>query len=189
MYFNAKGKEIHIVHATAEDWEAAMALTWRTFSQFVGPGYSMEGSRSFIDFISGEDLHRMFMLGRYRMYLAKEDGRIIGVISVREHNHLSLLFVDPAWQGCGVGRALMECVKDYLWDRKVLPLDNEDEKILDVLYEKEADHFLTVNAAPGAVAFYKRIGFEQTGEEEEYNGIRYVPLRIHESPEGSASNM
>ena len=93
MYFNAKGKEIHIVHATAEDWEAAMALTWRTFSQFVGPGYSTEGSRSFIDFISGEDLHRMFMLGRYRMYLAKEDGRIIGVISVREHNHLSLLFV------------------------------------------------------------------------------------------------
>ena len=189
MYFNVKGKEVHIVHATAEDWEAAMALAWRTFSTFVGPTYPTEGNRSFIDFISGEDLHRMFLLGRYRMYLAKEDGRIIGVISVREHNHLSLLFVDAARQGCGIGRALMECVKDYLWDRKVLPLDNEDEKILDVLYEKEAEHFLSVNAAPNAVEFYKRIGFEQTGGEEEYNGIRYVPLCIHESPEGSASSM
>lgn len=181
MYFNAKGKEIHIVHATEEDWESAMAMVWRTFSTFVGPTYPTEGSRSFIDFISGEDLHRMFLLGRYRMYLAKQDEKIIGVISVREHNHMSLLFVDAQWQGCGIGRALIGCLTDYLWEKDVLPLDNEDERILDLLYVREAEHFLTVNAAPGAVEFYKRVGFVQTGQQQECDGILYVPLRLTET--------
>ena len=111
-------------------------------------------------------------------YVAKDAGQIVGVITIREHNHISLLFVDERYQYSGIGRALIGCVTDYLCDRKVLPLDNEEERILDALYEKEAGNFCTVNAAPYAREFYLKLGFEQTGDAFEREGIISVPMKL-----------
>jgi predicted GNAT family N-acyltransferase len=36
---------------------------------------------------------------------------------------------------------------------------------------------LDVNAAPGAVSFYQKMGFVPTSEEQETDGIRYIPMR------------
>ncbi|MBR5421130.1 MAG: GNAT family N-acetyltransferase [Lachnospiraceae bacterium] len=180
MYLNVNGQEVQILHATADDWEGAMALAWRTFSQFEALYYPPEGCESFIEFISGNDLRKMFMMGRYRMFVAKCDEKLVGLISIREHNHISLLFVDSAYQSSGIGRALLKAAEDYLWDRDILPLDNEEDMILDILYNKEEEHFVTVNAAPSAVQFYIRCGFEQEGPQMEDSGIIYVPLRIRE---------
>ena len=177
---DGKTREIRILHGTEEDWECAMALAWRTFQRFEAPIYTREGVQSFLDFISGEDLKRMFLLGRYRLYVAKDGEEILGMFSIRENNHISLLFVDPAFHGCGIGRALILCGRDYLWKRKTLPLDNEEEKRADVLYERNERHFVTVNAAPGAIGFYERVGFRRIGEEEEVDGIRYTPMIMEE---------
>ena len=78
MYLRTKNNhEIKILHATAEDWEDAMALAWRTFSRFVAPIYPKEGCESFIEFISSQLLKRMFMIGRYRLYVAKDEKKIV----------------------------------------------------------------------------------------------------------------
>lgn len=153
-----------------------MALAWRTFSRYDAPDYSVEGCASFIEFISSEMLRKAFMLGRYRLLLAKDGDDIIGLASIRENNHISLLFVDGAYQGMGVGRALMSCIEDYLFERDVLPLDNEDDKILDVLYERAEEHYITVFSAPGAESFYKMLGFRRFGEESVESGITYIPM-------------
>ncbi len=184
MYFSVdvKGSEqkhgITILHGTEADWEEAMALCWRVFKKTDARDYTVEGCESFLRFISDNMLRRMFLLGRYRLYVAKDAGQIVGVITIREHNHISLLFVDERYQYSGIGRALIGCVTDYLCDRKVLPLDNEEERILDALYEKEAGNFCTVNAAPYAREFYLKLGFEQTGDAFEREGIISVPMKL-----------
>ena len=177
MYLRTKNNhEIIILHATAEDWEGAMALAWRTFSLYNAPDYTKEGCESFIEFISSEMLRKAFMLGRYRLLLAKDGDDIIGLAGLRENNHISLLFVDAAYQGLGVGRALVSCIEDYLYERDVLPLDNEDDKILDVLYERAEGHYITVFSAPGAEGFYRSLGFERFGDEGVERGITYIPM-------------
>lgn len=163
-----------------------MALAWRTFSRYVAPVYSKEGCESFIDFISSQMLKRMFLIGRYRMYVAKDGEKIVGFISIRENNHISLLFTDADYQGMGIGRALVACAEDYLFEREELPLDNEEDKILDLLYERGDGHFMTVFAAPNAVDFYKKTGFYQFAGEGTSDGITYIPMKkgelTHEDP-------
>ena len=187
MYFKTPDNhEIRILHGTAEDWEDAMALAWRTFSRFVAPIYPKEGCESFIDFISSQLLKRMFMIGRYRLYVAKDGDKIVGLMGIRENNHISLLFTDADYQGMGVGRALITCAEDYLFEKEELPLDNEAEKILDLLYERGDGHYMTVFAAPNAVDFYKKLGFIQFAEEGTADGISYIPMKKgekqHEDP-------
>ncbi|MBR1471508.1 MAG: GNAT family N-acetyltransferase [Lachnospiraceae bacterium] len=184
MYFAVKTKDgndnrrITILHGTEEDWEPAMALAWRVFSKYDAKDYTREGSESFLRFISDNILKRMFLLGRYRMYVAKDGDAVVGMITLREHNHISLLFIDARYQHCGIGRALIGCVMDYLCGREVLPLDNEEQKILDLLYEKDDGDFCTVKSAPYALGFYQKLGFVQQGDAEENEGIISIPMRL-----------
>ena len=176
MYLRINNHEINILHATPQDWEGAMALAWRTFSRYDAPIYTDEGCESFINFISSQTLHKAFLLGRYRMFVAKADDEIVGIGSFREQNHISLLFVDDKYHGCGIGRALIMCMEDYLFRRRVLPLDNEDDKILDVLYERADENYISVFAAPNAEDFYKKMGFYRLADEDTSDGITYIPM-------------
>jgi ribosomal protein S18 acetylase RimI-like enzyme len=144
--------------AEAEDWTPAMNMIWKTFMKFEGPEYTSEGIRNFLDFITDEDLFHSFLQGKYLMLVAVDGDRIIGAASVRDGNHLSLLFVDESYHRQGVGRSLMRCLCEFL--------------------KKEAgQEDITLKAAPYAVAFYRKIGFWATGPEEHYSGIKVTPMR------------
>ncbi len=156
--------------AKHDEWESAMALAWRTFLHFEASDYTPQGVDSFLDFISDTTLNRMFIMGNYQLFVAvekepkKNDGsqmgveeKIIGLISLREVNHISLLFVDEKYHKQGIGRALMNYAAAYL-------------------YEEKGKIFCTVNAAPYAVEFYKKIGFHAVKQEESRDGIRYTPM-------------
>lgn len=184
MYLNIKRENrihrIDILHAVVEDWESAMALAWRTFRKYEADTYPKEGVESFLMFISDSVLKRMFLLGRYRLWVAKDAGEIVGLISLREHNHISLLFVDEKYQRCGIGRALIAAVTEYLKeepDERYLP-ENEEDKILDLLYEKEPGGFCTVFAAPNATEFYHGLGFRDTAGMQQHDGIIFTPMRL-----------
>lgn len=182
MYFDIskdnENRRISILHGIPEDWEDAMALCWRTFRLCDAKDYPAHGCDSFLNFITDQYLKKMFLLGRYRLYVAKDGDVIVGVLGFRENNHISLLFVDPEYQGCGIGRALISALTAYLSGEtreQYLP-DNEADKILDVLYEKNTEPVITVNSAPSAVSFYQTAGFIQTHEPLEKDGIIYVPM-------------
>ncbi len=87
-------KEYQIRMARESDWEAAMDLAWQTFLRFEAADYKPEGVESFQNFISDQWLKKMFLKGEYQMMLAMEGERIIGLITMRNTNHISLLFVD-----------------------------------------------------------------------------------------------
>lgn len=156
--------------AKQEEWESAMALAWRTFLHFEAADYTPQGVDSFLDFISDTTLNRMFIMGNYRLFVAveketkKNDGtqigveeKIVGLVSLREVNHISLLFVDEKYHKQGIGRALVNYAAAYL-------------------YEEKGKIFCTVNAAPYAVGFYEKIGFHAVKPEESKDGIRFTPM-------------
>ena len=145
--------------AYKDEWQDAMAMVWKTFLKYDAVDYTEEGIRQFQDFITDSALYRMFLAGSYEVILAIENQRIIGVISVRNGSHISLLFVDENHQKKGVGRSLMSYLCNYL------------------LTEAGVSK-VTVNASPYGVDFYHRMGFRDTGLEATQGGIRYTPMEF-----------
>lgn len=145
--------------AYRDEWDDAMALAWRTFLRFEADVYSPEGVRNFQEFITDTTLHRMFIMGAYQMFVALERDKIVGMITLRNSTHISLLFVDEKYHRRGIGRALMEHLTNYL------------------LTEVGADH-VTVNASPYGVGFYHKLGFKDLRPEEVKDGIIYTPMKF-----------
>ena len=139
--------------AKKEEWKPAMLMIWKTFIKFEGADYTEEGIRNFYDFISDDGLYQMFLQGNYQLMVAVAAGRIIGAGSLRNCNYLSLLFVDEEYHRKGVGRALIKRLSDYL-------------------YTEMGENKMVLRAAPYAVDFYRRLGFQSVRGEEEYSGIR-----------------
>lgn len=145
--------------AYRDEWDDAMALAWKTFLQFEADVYTAEGVRNFEDFITDTTLHRMFVMGSYQMFVALDQKKIVGMITLRNTSHISLLFVDAKYHRQGIGRALIEHLREYLLSEVGI-------------------NRLTVNAAPYGVAFYHKLGFQDIRPEEEKDGIKYTPMEF-----------
>ena len=143
--------------AKSRDWHDAMQLAWRTFLRFEAQDYTPEGIRNFSDFVSDKILYQMFLAGDYTMFVAVDGKQIVGMITLRSHTHISLLFVDEQYHRRGVGTALMERLCQFLKE------------------ERYEDH-VTVNAAPYGVGFYHRLGFVDTESAVTRDGITYTPM-------------
>ena len=83
-----------------------MGLAWKTFLEFEGDDYPPEGVRSFEDFITDSGLKRMFLTGVYQIMAAFCDGRMVGMISLRNQFHISLLCVEERYHRSGIGSAV-----------------------------------------------------------------------------------
>lgn len=142
--------------AQQDDWQKAMDLAWKTFLQYEADDYTEEGIQNFKDFITDNELFRSFLNGKYILFVACRGGQVIGMVSVRNGNHISLLFVDEEFHRQGVGRALLNYVFEFV--------------------KAKSCHSITVFAAPYGVEFYHRIGFEDLGAERHRDGIRYTPM-------------
>ncbi len=145
------------------EWKDAMALCRRVFLEFESPLYPKEGTENFIRFIEDETLYTVFLNGGYPVCAAFFAGRIIGVGAVRSGPHLSLLFVDSAFQRKGVGTALVNYLHEYLLSHET---GLGDEK-------------MTVNASPVGVDFYMYMGFKPTDEMQLKDGILYRPMEMY----------
>lgn len=145
--------------AYEEDWDEAMLLCWRTFLKYEAADYSQEGIDNFRNFITDMTLKKMFCQGSYQMFVATYDNKLVGVVSLRNSSHISLLFVEETFHRKGIGTDLLNHLFYYLASEM-----NIDK--------------ITVNAAPYAVDFYHKIGFTDQGPETTSDGIRYTPMEF-----------
>ncbi|MBD5502314.1 MAG: GNAT family N-acetyltransferase [Lachnospiraceae bacterium] len=136
-----------------------MALAWKTFLRFEADVYSPEGVKNFENFITDSTLYRMFVMGAYQMFVAVEHSRLVGMITLRDTTHISLLFVDEAYHRQGIGRGLIGYLADYLRT------------------EVGAER-VTVNSSPYGVGFYHKMGFRDIRPEETKDGIIYTPMEF-----------
>jgi GNAT superfamily N-acetyltransferase len=137
---------------------AFSALVRRVFDEFVAPSYTAEGNRSFYEHIDPARIlerHR----GGNLLLAARHGDAIVGIIEMRERNHVCLLFVEKAWQGKGVAKRLFFAA---LQRCRLVP---------------EPPPCVEVNASPNSVAIYEKLGFRQEGEVQERSGMKFVSMR------------
>ena len=149
---------IEIRQIERNEFQRAMEIAWETFLEFEAEIYTKEGIKSFYDFIYDPLLEKMFLLGQYLIFGAFVDDKMVGVAGIRNRNHLSLLFVEREYHKMGIGNALVSHAFRYC-------------------YEAYRENTYTVNAAPYAVGFYHKMGFQDLSEEVKKDGIIYTPMR------------
>jgi GNAT superfamily N-acetyltransferase len=152
-----------------EEYEASGMIA-RSFQMFVAPDYSDEGAQTILDYIAPEALAEHVRENCFTI-VARADDLIVGLIEVRNHDHISLLFVDEHYQRRGISRELLKRAIELC--RKHVP---------DLIE-------LTVNSSPYAVPIYTRLGFERVGPEEVRNGVRFTTMTLILSRESAASRL
>ncbi|MCR5754001.1 MAG: GNAT family N-acetyltransferase [Acetatifactor sp.] len=145
--------------ARPEEWSPAMRMIWRTFLKFEGKDYTKEGIKNFYNFITDADLYESFLKGTYLLMVALDGDKIVGAGSLRNHNHLSLLFVDEAYHHRKIGSAIME-------------------KLCVFLRDEQGERYMSLNSSPYAVGFYRTLGFRAIAPEESYSGIRVTSMEL-----------
>lgn len=135
----------------------ALSLAWEVFMQFEAPDYKPEGVETFKhDIIENEEFIAKCRSGACPIYAAFDNGKIIGIIGMRESKtHINLVFTKKEYHRKGVATAIF----------KYLLRDNPQ------LSE------ITLNSSPYGIPFYLNLGFVRQSEELEQDGIRYTPMK------------
>ncbi len=152
-------KDYELRFAYIDEWQDIMELAWKTFLRFESIDYAQEGIQSFNNFITDHTLYKMFVSGIYQVAIALEGEKLVGMISLRDITHISLLFVDEQYHLKGIGKKLIDFMAVFL--------------------SEKGKSRMTVNAAPYAIGFYHKLGFVDTGLEKVSDGIRYTPMELY----------
>lgn len=131
-------------------------LIRKTFDEFVGKGYSPQGQNTFYDYIEPDKIVNRFQSGNL-ILVGKMDHKIVGMVEVRDNNHISLFFVDKDYQGKRIGKKLFQSVAERV---------------------KGETTYLEVNASPYSEKIYSALGFKKVGELKEEDGIKFVPMKM-----------
>lgn len=81
-------------------------LIKRVFSEFVASDNTPEGNQFFYEFLASGEILKRTINKIDNILVAKVNDKIIGVLSVKNGNHISLLFVDKKFHGRGIAKRL-----------------------------------------------------------------------------------
>lgn len=136
---------------------AVCDLIARVFEEFVEPGFSPKGVQEFLGYAEPTALAQRAKDNHF-VLVAVTEHEIVGMIEVRNHEHVSLFFVDARVHRRGVGREmLLRALNTCRHNRPDL---------------RQVD----VNSSLYAVPVYERLGFRPAGPEQVKNGIRFIPM-------------
>jgi GNAT superfamily N-acetyltransferase len=134
-------------------------LVHRVFDEFVAPHYVQKGIQEFRKYVDPLALQQRSRESHFVLVATSPD-QMVGMIEMRSHSHVSLLFVDQQFQGKGISRELLH-------------------RALTICRRHRPDLAqVSVNSSPNAVPIYKRLGFVPWSPEQTVNGIRFVPMLL-----------
>lgn len=146
--------------AQPTDATAISALIYTVTLKHVHDDFlTEEGKQFFLKAISTQAI-RQYLETNYCYWLAESEGKLIGLIGMREHQHIFHLFVVPAAHRKGVASAL--------WAKA-------QEAAIAYGYEGK----FTVYSSTFAQSLYQKWGFRPT--QEAYlikNGHRSIPMEL-----------
>jgi predicted GNAT family N-acyltransferase len=151
------GKEIIFREINKGEEEEVCQLVMDCFDEFVAPGYSKEGVIEFSKYVNPQ-FTRFRLANNHFMILALDRAVIVGVIEVRNNNHISLFFVRREYQNKGIGKSLHTLA------------------INKCKISRPEITIIEVNSSPYAVYIYEKFGFIKVGDEQIVNGIRFTPM-------------
>jgi len=148
---------ITISDLTAHEIPAAYKLVCDVFDAFVASDYSELGRETFYQLVTKEYLAYLHKRNGFSL-IAKAKNKIVGILSVRDTNHITLFFVDKEYQHQGIGKQLFDAAKS-----KIKSIYSQT-RIIDV------------HSSPYAEKIYGALGFVKMDEVKDEMGIRYVPM-------------
>ena len=128
------------------------------FDEFVGKDYSEEGKKSFKDYLEKNSVFERLKNNYYKAYLARFNNEIIGILEIKNNNHISLFFVKKEHHKKGIGKKLFE----YFINK--------------IKQENIGINKITVNSSIYAEKIYSRLGFVRINDIQEKNGIIFIPM-------------
>ena len=149
-----------------EDAAEVSALILSGFDAHIASEYTPHGIAEFRKYAETAALvdrinHDHFIV------VATRDDLIVGMIEMRQNNHVALLFVAEAFQRQGLSRGLFGHAIDQ------------------VRRHGGALERITVNSSRFGVPAYEALGFRQTGPERAVNGIVFTPMAMRLAEAGS----
>jgi GNAT superfamily N-acetyltransferase len=134
-------------------------IVTEVFNAFVAPQYSEEGITEFYKYANATALAERSKVNHFTV-IAKDGNKPVGIIEVRNNNHISFFFIKACFQRKGVGKNLLQyaigvCSKGNPGLNKI-----------------------TENSSPNATKAYEKLGFKYDNEEQCINGIKFVPMSL-----------
>jgi GNAT superfamily N-acetyltransferase len=139
--------------------DAVNGLVEDVFTEFIAPLYSEEGIKEFRRYIAPVRLAKRSATN-HLILVAESGTRLVGIIEVRDYEHISLLFVTRDYQSQGIARDLL------------------DEAVRNCMHGNENVSEISVHSSPNAVDAYMHLGFEVVEGEKVESGIRYIPMKL-----------
>lgn len=139
--------------------ECALSLVHHVFMEFEAPDYSRQGVQTFMKFSSKDAISDMIQKGVLEFWICLDGTDIVGVIALKQFNHVCMLFVDKKYHRQGIATELFKTSLDSV------------RKYCDITK-------VTVNSSPYAAEFYHKLGFEDTNTEQIADGIRFTPMEM-----------
>ncbi|MCF6255927.1 MAG: GNAT family N-acetyltransferase [Gammaproteobacteria bacterium] len=137
-----------------KDLAGVSSLCMKAFMDSVAPSLSNEGFETFQGIASVDGFsNRMKEDNTILVY--EENGKVKGVIELKEGRHVAMLFVVPDFQERGVGRALVSAITPYTRAETI-----------------------TVSASLNSIPAYFRYGFICAGDPDEKSGLKYQPMEL-----------
>jgi predicted GNAT family N-acyltransferase len=152
-------EEIAIENLRKDEIMEFSKLTNEVFDEFVGRDYSDEGKKTFKEYTKEKAI--IERINNNEFFVAKYKNKIIGIMEIRNKNHISLFFVLKEFHGKGIGRKLFEY---YI---NIIKQNNNGIKTI------------TVNSSFYGEKVYKALGFIKTHEAQEKDGIKYIPMEYN----------
>ena len=139
--------------------EKVINIVSTVFNEFVALQYSEEGVIEFYKYANTRALAERSKINHFTI-IAEQDNEPVGIIEIRNNNHIPLFFLKPQFQKKGLGKQLLH------YAIEVCSQNNTDLQKL------------TVHATPNAVQAYEKMGFIPENTEQCINGIKFVPMSL-----------
>ena len=140
-----------------DDMVRVSALILALFDEFIRPEYTQLGIDEFQKYVEPAAIEQRTKADHFALVAVAGDTPV-GMIEIRQNNHVALLFVDKRYQRQGIGKALL--------GRALAEARTHNTDLARV----------TVNSSRYGLPAYEKLGFRQTGPEREVKGIRFIPM-------------
>lgn len=147
--------EYKIEELKLENLEEAISVIETTFLKFEASEYSKEGVENFFKFVNYQTIKEK-LNENMKMFVAKVNEKIVGIIGYRDNSHINLLFVLEEYQHNGIARALYNLVIENC--------------------ENVGTKKVTVNSSPYAHNVYLKFGFVDDNQMQEVDGMKFFPM-------------
>jgi len=151
-------QNVAIRKAGVKDAEAMSLLAVSLSGEYVTAEFPDDVARSFLGAMSPHEIENKITSG-FRYHVAETDGRIIGLVGVKDNTHLYHLFVSNAYPRKGVARRLWTIAMET-----AIAAGNSEG--------------FTVNSSKYAKHFYEKLGFVALPQPQEQNGAATIPMKL-----------